>query len=406
MAKEKRRGKGEGSIAKVTKTVNGKKYVAWRGRKTLDEIDPRTGKNRHISVNGKTKKEVVDKLREIEMSMLTGTGNYHGECRMTMDQWFQEWLEKYMVNIKSSTRDNYEQKIRLYLSPAMGKVKLKDLSTHMIQSIISEYVNPTLRTTPDLSAKSIKDTFSVLRTCLDQAVLTGLIPRNPMQGTKLPPVRKNTRSIHPFTEEELKTYLTMIEGHKHELLFQFALYTGMRQSEILGLTWSNIDWENHKILVDKQMAKKKNAKGEPVFEETKTDKERFIAVGPDAIACLEKQQDIVDRMRQTAGASCWEEHDLVFPNATGNKLSYRTVYDCHKRIVKKMGCEDTRFHDLRHTYATACIKSGVDIKTLQDNLGHSDVQTTLNIYSHVFDSMKEASAHQVEAYYSELKKEK
>ena len=120
-------------------------------------VDPRTGKNRHISVNGKTKKEVVDKLREIEMSMLTGTGNYHGECRMTMDQWFQEWLEKYMVNIKSSTRDNYEQKIRLYLSPAMGKVKLKDLSTHMIQSIISEYVNPTLRTTPDLSAKSIKE---------------------------------------------------------------------------------------------------------------------------------------------------------------------------------------------------------------------------------------------------------
>ena len=82
------------------------------------------------------------------------------------------------------------------------------------------------------------------------------------------------------------------------------------------------------------------------------------------------------------------------------------THDCHKRIVKKMGCEDTRFHDLRHTYATACIKSGVDIKTLQDNLGHSDVQTTLNIYSHVFDSMKEASAHQVEAYYSELKKEK
>lgn len=114
----------------------------------------------------------------------------------------------------------------------------------------------------------------------------------------------------------------------------------------------------------------------------------------------------MDRMRLTAGGSCWEEHDLVFPNATGNKLSYRTVYDCHKRIVKKMGCEDTRFHDLRHTYATACIKSGVDIKTLQDNLGHSDVQTTLNIYSHVFDSMKEASAHQVEAYYSELKKEK
>ena len=92
-------------------------------------------------------------------------------------------------------------------------------------------------------------------------------------------------------------------------------------------------------------------------------------------------------------------------NGVNKKLLW-VEYDCHKRIVKKMGCEDTRFHDLRHTYATACIKSGVDIKTLQDNLGHSDVQTTLNIYSHVFDSMKEASAHQVEAYYSELKKEK
>ena len=401
---ERRRGKGEGSITKDVKTIKGKKYVYWRGRIVTDVIDRKTGEPIRLSASGRTKKEVVEKLKKIEYDMMDGSLPTK-ESKITLNKWFEEWTNKYLVNTKKSTRENYEQKIRLYLSPELGKVKLKDLSTHMIQSMISEYANPTLRSTPDLSPKTIKDIVSVLRTCLDQAVSLGLISRNPVNGTKLPPVNKHNRAIRPFNEEELQLYLEAICGHKHEMLYKFALYTGMRESEILGLTWDKIDWEHRKILVDQQMAKKKDENGRPVLNDTKTYKSRYITIGPAAIQCLRDQEKEVERKKMIAGPSCWLPYDLVFPNDTGDKLSYRTVYDCHKRIVRKIGCPENRFHDLRHTYATACIRSGVDIKTLQENLGHSDVQTTLNIYSHVFDSMKEACADQVEAYYKSLENE-
>lgn len=403
MAKEKRRGKGEGSITKETQTINGKQYTRWRGRIRSNEIDPRTGKTLYICVSGKTKKEVAKKMQEVEIGRLTGIGNYRGECRLTLDQWFQEWCSSYLVEIKASTRELYEQKIRLYLSPYLGKVKLKDLTPHMIQQLVSEFDQPTLRTTPDLSKKTIKDIFSVLRTCLDQAKDNDLILQNPMDKVRLPKVPKNRKTTRPFNEEELIQFFQEIQGHKHEMLFLFALYTGMRESEILGLTWDDIDWKNKRIHVEKQMAKKKDASGNPVFEETKTRQTRFVVIGPDAIACLREQKLLVNRKRAIAGESCWEDNDLVFPNDTGNKLSHRTVYDCYKRIVKRMGCEEKRFHDLRHTYATVCIGNGMDIKTVQTNLGHSDAQTTLNIYSDVWQRTQDGCASVVENVYSSLK---
>ena len=100
-------------------------------------------------------------------------------------------------------------------------------------------------------------------------------------------------------------------------------------------------------------------------------------------------------MRLEAG-DCWEENNLVFSNQTGNFLSYRTVYDCFKRIMVKIGSPTTRFHDLRHTYAVMAIKSGDDIKTVQENLGHATAAFTLDIYGHVTAQMRRNSADRME----------
>ena len=94
----------------------------------------------------------------------------------------------------------------------------------------------------------------------------------------------------------------------------------------------------------------------------------------------------------------WEEHNLVFAGPFGGYLSYRTVYDCFKRLVKKIGAPNARFHDLRHTYAVACIESGVDIKTLQENLGHATAAFTMDVYGHVSRQMQLNSASKLESF--------
>ena len=102
-------------------------------------------------------------------------------------------------------------------------------------------------------------------------------------------------------------------------------------------------------------------------------------------------------MRMEAG-DAWEEHGLIFTNQTGGYLSYRTVYDCFKRIVKRIGLSDARIHDLRHTYAVNCIRAGDDIKTVQSNLGHATAAFTLDVYGHFTDDMRSVSAQRMEGF--------
>lgn len=106
-------------------------------------------------------------------------------------------------------------------------------------------------------------------------------------------------------------------------------------------------------------------------------------------------------MKLDAGQK-WTQTDLVFTNATGGILSYRTTYDCFKRVVANIGIPDARFHDLRHTYAVASIKCGDDIKTVQENLGHATAAFTLDVYGHVTAQMKRDSANRMEAFISSV----
>ena len=140
--------------------------------------------------------------------------------------------------------------------------------------------------------------------------------------------------------------------------------------------------------------------GQYYFSSTKNDKKRTIALSPSLVRLFryQKQQQLLRK----AEAAEWVETNLVFTNAKGGFLSYRTVYDCFKRIVKKMGCPELRFHDLRHQYAVIAIKNGDDIKTIQGNLGHATATFTLDVYGHVTEEMKKNSADRMESYIASL----
>lgn len=391
-----RRAQGEGNIRKINITIKGKQYSYWQGRITTDAIDRKTGKHIIRSVNGKSQGEVVQKLHRIaanQVEMTTTNG------KMKLSLWLDYWTKNYLINVKPSTKRLYEQKIRLYINPQLGNVRLCDLTGALIQEVVTEYASGACESAPQISNKTIKDTFSVLRSSLEQAVELQYILYNPMKSVKLPTVSRTARKIYPMREDQIADYMKAIKGHRHEELFTLALLTGMREGELLGLQWENVDLFNGTITVRQQLVRNKEKGGGYSIETTKNDRIRVLHIGMKGIKTLENQQKKIQLMKRIQGKA-WEDHDLVFPNQTGGFLSYRTVYDCHKRIARKIGAPNTRFHDLRHTYATAAIKSGVDLKTIQEMLGHSEIDTTLNIYGHVYDSMKISSATKVESFYN------
>ena len=383
---------GAGSIRKITTTRNGKTYTYWQGRYT-EGFDPGTGKQIQRSITGKTQKEVAQKLRQITASLDDGT--YKAPCKLTVGEWLDIWTQDYLGGVKASTAYLYKKNVELYIAPRLGNIKLEALNAHTVQHFYNRLVSPTDPAVNPLSAKTVKNIHGVFHKAMQQAVLSGYLRVNPTDACALPRVIK--KEMHPLEEDQVAAFLKEIQGSPHEYLYKIALFTGLREGEILGLSWEHIDLENGILTVKRQLRKEQKKGGQYYFSLPKNNRTRCLSLAPSVVFLFRLQKLKQNGMRLEAG-DAWQENGLVFSNQTGGYLSYRTVYDCFKRIMKKIGAPATRFHDLRHTYAVACIKSGDDIKTVQENLGHATAACTLDVYGHVTKQMKQDSAQRMEQF--------
>jgi len=326
-------------------------------------------------------------------------GTYIEPNAITVKEWLEIWQRDYLLSVKPSTKFKYERDIDLYLIPYLGATKLSDLDTPLIQSLYSSLLKPKRKNIKPLSIKSVKCIHGVLHKALDKAVKLKYIRSNPASNCELPKLVK--KEIVPLEEKDIAAFLKEIEGHKHELLYKTTLFTGMREAEVLGLKWDCVDFEKGTITVKTQLCRERKKGGEYYFSSPKNGKTRVITAAPAVMKYLRMQKARQTLLRIDAGDQ-WEDNDMVFSNDTGGYLSYRTVYDCFKRIMNNIGLPDTRFHDLRHTYAVISIQSGDDIKTLQENLGHASAAFTLDVYGHVSDRMKRESANRMESFISQF----
>lgn len=393
MARAKTRGRGangNGSIRKITTTHNGKQYTYWQARYTAG-YDPGTGKQIQRSISGKTQKEVAQKLKQATYEIDQGT--YLAPTKLTVKEWMDIWTQEYLEDVKPSTKYLYTRNVEQYIIPHLGAIKLESLTAPMIQSLYNALFKPEKSKVNALSAKSIRNVHGVLHKALQQAVLNGYIRVNPSDACKPPRVVK--KEIHPLDETQVSEFLIAIQGHTHEYLYKITLFTGMREGEVLGLTWDCLDLEHGTLLIKQQLRREQKKGGKYYFSPPKNNKTRVLTLAPSVIQLFRLQKLKQNSMRLEAG-DCWEENNLIFSNQTGGFLSYRTVYDCFKRIMVKIGSPSTRFHDLRHTYAVMAIKSGDDIKTVQENLGHATAAFTLDVYGHVTAQMKKTSADRME----------
>ena len=327
-----------------------------------------------------------------EIAVEVNQGIYTMPSKVTVKDWLTVWTAEYMGDVKESTAYLYTRYVEKYIAPKLGNIKLDNLTAPAIQAFYNGLVHPRGEAKP-LSPKTVKNIHGVLHKAMQQAVLIGYLRSNPVDACKPPRVVR--KEIYPLDEAQVKEFIAAIEGHPHEYLYKIALFTGLREGEILGLTWDCLDFERGTLHVKQQLRREQKKGGQYYFSSPKNGKTRTLALAPSVLSLFRLQKLKQNGMRVQA-AELWEDRNLVFTNQIGGFLSYRTVYDCFKRIVCRLGFPSTRFHDLRHTYATLAIKSGDDIKTVQENPGHATATFTLDVYGHVTAGMRKDSAERIE----------
>ena len=207
-----------------------------------------------------------------------------------------------------------------------------------------------------------------------------------------------------MNEDEIRRFLEEIKGHKNECLFKVALFTGMRQAELMGLQWSDVDFNAGTICIRQQLAHEKKKNGAYKLTVPKTEKSiRTIMPAPAVMEWLKERRlnQISDRL---SCGNVWDNSipDLVFTDETGHHMCNTTLTHQATRIGQKIGKPGFRFHDLRHSYAVAAIRAGDDIKTLSTNMGHTTVTITLDLYAGFTGDMAKASSVRMGAYISNL----
>jgi integrase len=314
---------------------------------------------------------------------------------LTVGAWLDIWLAEYNKAVKERTLLVYKGHADYRIKPAIGAKKLSALRPHDIQTFLNQQGEET-GGKKALSPKSVKDVHGVLHKALAQAVLNGYITSNPADFCELPRIQK--KEMKPLDSAQITGFLDAIKGHQFETLYTVALFTGLRQGEILGLTWDCLNGEA--LFVYRQL---QLIKGAYKLVPLKNDKMRSITLPPAVIKAFKEQKREQAKKRLKAGEAWSNAENYIFTNELGEHLARQTVYKSFKRIVGDLGIPAARFHDLRHSYAVAAIQSGDDIKTVQENLGHATASFTLDVYGHVTNQMKRESAARMEKFINRVR---
>lgn len=380
-----KRANGSGSIRK---RPDGR----WEGTYCAG-FDTKTGKLLRKSVYGKTQKEVRQILAKVTSEI--DEGKYIAPTKLSLSKWLESWISDYTMNLKPATRAAYQQHIRVHLNPYIGDIALGQLSTAEIQKLYSMLLNEM-----ELSPKTIKNVHGVLHHALEQAKKIGYIRVNPSDAAITPRVEK--KQVEALEADDISVFLRAISGTKYEYPLFVAVFTGLRQGELLGLTWDCVDFNRGLLLINKQHNRAKGEK-EFRFSSLKNDKIRTLTPADEVMDVLRKQQRKQEMWKKQLGSEWSNPDNLVFTTETGRFIHNVILYQNFKRIMAKLGKPDLRFHDLRHTYAVNSLRAGDDIKTVQENLGHATAAFTLSTYAHATPGMKRESANRMSQFIQSVK---
>lgn len=367
----KRRGHNEGSIRQRTDGT-------WEVRLSLPD-----GKRK--SLYGRTRREVQDKLRTALRDLDAGLDL--GTSRQTVGQFLDRWLEEIArPNVRPSTYTSYAHHVRQNLKPTLGHLELGKLTPQHVQRLMNE------KAKTGLSPRSVQLMRATLRRALGYAVKWSLVSRN--VATLVDPPRTVRTPVQPLTTEQARHFIEHTKGDRLGPLFHVAIASGLRQGELFGLRWEDVDFAVGTITVRYALQR---IDGKPTLVEPKTDKSRRMVTLPaSALAALRVQKDRQAFERQVQGES-WREWSLVFTSSIGTPLEPSNVTHRFQKHLADAGLPRQRFHDLRHCAASLLLAGGVAPRTIMGILGHSQISLTMNTYAHLSPALERDAADRLEA---------
>lgn len=359
-----------------------KKDGRWEARYRVG-IDPGTGKTIFRSVYGKTKKECGQKLRTAIAEIEAGT--YLEPKKMRLKEWMEIWLDEYCADIKERTRNTYRSAVNTHIIPKLGAIPLCDLQPHQVQ----KFINSMSSGSKAVSPKTVKNVHGILHRALKKAVQVKYIRENAADNCNLPRVER--QEVNYLTRDELKRFLQAIAGHRFEAMFLVAVFTGIREGELLGLCWDSIDFARGTIRIKRQL---QLIQGEYKLLTTKNSKPRTISP-PEFIMNVLQARKKAQLEQQLKAGPMWNNPDgYVFSDEMGKHIATNTLYMNFKRAIEAAGiAKNVRFHDLRHTYAAFSLENGDNMKEIQEALGHYSCAFTMDTYAHISpNALKESAA--------------
>jgi integrase len=390
-----RKANGEGTIFQ---RADGR----WCGSCYVQAAD---GTRKRIYVYGSTRKEVADKL----VAKLTDSNRglvVVADANLTVGAYLTAWLTTVARHrLRPTTYVTYESLVRRFLIPGLGPRKLATLTVRDVRTFLNRVGDacqccawgrdanrdpndPVKARRPHCCAigrcceqfvrpATVRYIRAVLSAALADGVREDLIGRNVASAVRLPTPRSDFK---PFTASEARRYMNVAAYHRHGPLFELALRVGLRQGELLGLRWDDLDLDAGHLHVRRTLAR---TRGGPTFQPVKTHRSaRRIALPRDCVTSLKWYRVRQDIDQRKAGDR-WTDTGLIFTTTIGTPMDPAAIHRHHEAICELAEVRHIRFHDLRHTCATLLLEQGVELVTIKDLLGHAQIHTTADIYSHV-----------------------
>ena len=376
----KKRANGEGTLVK-TKT-------GFRGAISYKDIN---GSSKRKQFYGKTQKEVKEKMDSFKSKLNSGILDF--DDNLTLEKWFYRWLFEFRKNdLKPSSFERYEGIYRNYIKGSfIGKIKLVELRTIHIQKYYNDLISE-----KNKSSTTIKSINKYLKSCLSAAVKENYILKNWCSNVTIPKdtIEKNDESYLSFSIEEQKLFLSLIKDHRLYALFLIAFSTGLRQGELLALNWHDIDFVSNTININKSIKRVTITKSDgskesiQLIQSPKTKSSiRTVPIPTNIISELKFHQSRQSLEKALCG-NAYEDNNLVFATPLGTPIDSRNLTKAYKRLLIKHNIPYKKFHSIRHSYATRLFEANVPIKTIQTLMGHSSITVTMNIYTHVNETLK------------------
>ena len=351
--------------------------------------DPLTGKRkRKTKIVNTTKTKAKDIMHKLAAKY--ENDNYNIANDMTLKKYLQKWYKEYCLNnLAAKTYNDYKNVIDKHLIPALGKLKLNEIKPHhIIKYQTNKLDHGRLRDGSGLSKRSVQKHHRILSKALTDAEVTyQFIDSNPCRSVKAP--NPDKPEINPFTKDDMQKIFNFIDEYYLYSIIYVDRETGLRRGEILALKWEDISFEKQEIYIQRSV---EEIPGEGLnFKKPKNDSSyRNIYVKDGVVDILKK---IKKHHLKTSHTD-----NLIFTYPDGTKIRPDYITKKFKKILRKINLGEHRFHDLRHTHATELLKAGVHPKIVQERLGHSKIETTLNVYSHVIPSMQKGAVEKLKKY--------